>query len=74
MSHVLNEREQIILNEMYGVNKERTYLKTVAELLNLSPERVRQLRNRAEYKMIRRLLVRIKDESSFTEREGQSRS
>lgn len=66
MIHVLTEREQIILNEMYGVDKESAHLKTVAELLNLSPERVRQIRNQAEYKIIRRLLVQLKDELNPT--------
>jgi DNA-directed RNA polymerase sigma subunit (sigma70/sigma32) len=63
MSHVLSERELIILDEVYGVNKESTSLKKIAELLNISPERVRQLRNGAENKIGSEILVKLKDDT-----------
>jgi DNA-directed RNA polymerase specialized sigma subunit len=56
INHVLPEREQQILNELYGVYKEKTPLKIVADLLNISTERVRQLRNEAETRMAKELL------------------
>ncbi|WML26283.1 hypothetical protein [Neobacillus sp. OS1-33] len=61
MSYLLSERELIILNGIYGVNKERARLKSVAKLLNLSPERVRQIRNEAEKKIAKKLWVKLKD-------------
>ncbi|WML28344.1 sigma factor-like helix-turn-helix DNA-binding protein [Neobacillus sp. OS1-33] len=66
MSHVLSERELTILHALYGLNEERAQLKDVAESLNISPERVRQLRNFAEYKIIRALLVKLRYETNLT--------
>ncbi|MCY8938857.1 sigma factor-like helix-turn-helix DNA-binding protein [Peribacillus frigoritolerans] len=64
MRHVLPEREQIILNEIYGVKKERSTLKKVAELLDISPEHVRQLRNRAEDKIVKEILEKLKHDNN----------
>ncbi|MGF6950093.1 DNA-directed RNA polymerase sigma subunit (sigma70/sigma32) [Neobacillus sp. B4I6] len=58
MKHILTQREQTILNEMYGLNQERARLTTVGELLNISRDRVRQLRNGAENKIVKELLVK----------------
>ncbi|MEH7239438.1 sigma factor-like helix-turn-helix DNA-binding protein [Bacillus sp. JJ1562] len=47
--NVLPERMQIVLNEIYGVDKEEcSKLKPVGVILNISPERVRQIIYRAE--------------------------
>lgn len=62
MSIALTERENTILNNIYGINNERANLKTVGEMLNISPERVRQIRNHAEYKIVRRLMIQLKGE------------
>lgn len=49
--NVLTEREQFILDEIFGVNKNCSKLKPVAEILNISSSRVRQIRNKAERKI-----------------------
>lgn len=59
--HILSNRELIILDEVYGVNKERSSLKTVGEMLNISPERVRQIRAKAEYKIVDELIKSTKN-------------
>lgn len=46
--HVLTERELTVLDEIYGVDKEGSQLKTIAAILNISPERVRQISKEAE--------------------------
>lgn len=47
--NVLPKRMQIVLNEIYGVDKkECPQLKPVGVILNISPERVRQIIYRAE--------------------------
>ena len=60
--HTLTEREQTVLNEMYGVYKEKSQLKTVASMLSISPERVRQISRKAENKIARELLSKLKEE------------
>lgn len=61
MRNVLSDREQMILDEVYGLNKKGTSLKAVAEMLNISPERVRQLRNEAENMIVSQLMDKLKD-------------
>jgi DNA-directed RNA polymerase sigma subunit (sigma70/sigma32) len=60
MRHVLSDRELIILDDVYGVNNVRKSLKTVGEMLNISPERVRQICTKAEYKLVDEILVKLK--------------
>jgi DNA-directed RNA polymerase sigma subunit (sigma70/sigma32) len=59
--HILSDREQIILNDLYGINKEKNSLKNIALKLKLSPERVRQLRNEAEIKIAKSLINSLQD-------------
>lgn len=47
---------------MYGVYKEKSQLKTVASMLSISPERVRQISRKAENKIARELLSKLKEE------------
>lgn len=49
--HILSERERIILDEVYGVNGVKSSLRVAGEKINISPERVRQIRNKAENKL-----------------------
>ncbi|TWE08768.1 sigma-70-like protein [Neobacillus bataviensis] len=58
--HVLTERELTVLDEIYGVDKEGSQLKTIAAILNISPERVRQISKEAENKLAKKLLSQIK--------------
>ncbi|MFC2947620.1 sigma factor-like helix-turn-helix DNA-binding protein [Virgibacillus sediminis] len=60
LRHILSEREQVVLNELYGLIKEGSQLKTVGALLNITPERVRQIRNQAERKIVREVLRVVK--------------
>lgn len=62
--HVLSERELITLNKIYGVIERRSTLKSIAELLDISPERVRQLRDEAEKKIIREILATLKEDTN----------
>ena len=49
MRNALPERMQFVLNEIYGVDKEEcSKLKTVGVILNVTPERVRQIIYSAE--------------------------
>lgn len=58
---VLSERMQIVLNEIYGVDKEEcSKLKTVGVILNVSPERVRQIIYKAESKLARKVALILK--------------
>jgi DNA-directed RNA polymerase sigma subunit (sigma70/sigma32) len=60
--HRLNEREVIILNEMYGVDKESpATLKTVGQLLNISPERVRQISSLTERNIVWAMLKELEE-------------
>jgi DNA-directed RNA polymerase specialized sigma subunit len=61
MRDFLSEREQIILNGIYGVNKERKTLKTIGEMLNVGPERIRQIGRKAESKIARKISAKLKD-------------
>ncbi|ETI70555.1 sigma factor-like helix-turn-helix DNA-binding protein [Neobacillus vireti] len=63
MREFLSEREQIILNEIYGVNKQRVKLKAVGEMLNICPERVRQIRRKAEFKIARKISEILKNDT-----------
>ncbi|MFJ7729276.1 hypothetical protein ACIQXV_24525 [Neobacillus sp. NPDC097160] len=56
MKYILTEKEIVILNEVYGIDKEKSTLQAVADSLNLSFERVRVLRNGAENKIAKALL------------------
>lgn len=58
--HFLTDKESKILDELYGINKESSSLKDVALMFNISPERVRQIRNKAEFKL-GGILVKSKD-------------
>lgn len=53
--YILNEREQEILDALYGIHKPRVTLKEASKPHNITPERVRQIVSRAERKIIRKL-------------------
>jgi DNA-directed RNA polymerase specialized sigma subunit len=56
---VLSEREQLIMQEVYGADKEEnSTLKAVGEMLGISQERVRQIHRWSEF-IISRELLRI---------------
>lgn len=65
LRNILSEREQFILNEIYGVDKERSKFKTVGRALNITQERVRQLCNYAERKLGSELLLKIKNKKTL---------
>jgi len=56
--YLLSERELYILDEVYGFNenKECRTLKSIGESLNITMQRVRQIRVEAEYKFSRKML------------------
>lgn len=60
IKHVLEKREQQILYDIYGVHKPRMTMQEACKPHNISPERVRQIRYKAEMKMVRSLLYLIK--------------
>ncbi|WP_099364492.1 hypothetical protein [Fredinandcohnia onubensis] len=61
MKHVISDREQYILNEIYGVEKECSKLSLIATTLDVSPERIRAIRNYAERKISTELDLMIKN-------------
>jgi DNA-directed RNA polymerase sigma subunit (sigma70/sigma32) len=48
---VLPVREQIVLDSVYGVNGAPLKLKEVAEIIKVTPERIRQLVHKSERKL-----------------------
>ena len=56
LSPVLSERERRILNGLYGVDEERVATKKIAEQWGVTPGRIRQLRNKAEIKLVTKIL------------------
>lgn len=68
MSYVLTERELLVLNNLYGLGNDNTKLKTVGQLINVSPERVRQIGYKAERKIVRELLLHFKNDFKVTKR------
>ncbi|WP_449354690.1 sigma factor-like helix-turn-helix DNA-binding protein [Virgibacillus natechei] len=58
--HVLKEREQQILDDLYGVTKPRVTLKKAGIPHNIKQERVRQVRHRAELKIVKSMLKHLK--------------
>ena len=65
MRHILTEREQIVLNKVYGTDGEPSNLKSVGAMLNVSPERAKQIRSKGERKIARELYTMIKCYKSF---------
>jgi DNA-directed RNA polymerase sigma subunit (sigma70/sigma32) len=65
MRMLLTEREQFVLNHLYGVNGERKTQKSIGEMLNIGHERVRQIAKKAEFKIGRALLKQIKETESY---------
>ncbi|GAB4074606.1 hypothetical protein GCM10028778_21090 [Barrientosiimonas marina] len=60
--HVLKEREQKILADLYGVTHPKVNLKEASAIYNVTPERIRQIRQKAERKITTSLLKRFKQE------------
>lgn len=54
--HLLSDREQSILDALYGITHPRRTLKEASIPHNISPERVRQIRQDGERKITRVLL------------------
>ena len=54
--YVLTVRERQILNDLYGFDKPRLTLKNVGILHNITQERVRQIRQYAERKIVNELM------------------
>ncbi|MBM7662246.1 DNA-directed RNA polymerase sigma subunit (sigma70/sigma32) [Bacillus mesophilus] len=48
---VLSDREQLILDSIYGINGEPMKFREVGEMLNLTPERIKQLIYKGERKI-----------------------
>jgi hypothetical protein len=55
MNYVLSKREVFILETLYGVNKEKASILEVSKMLQISHQRVRQIRHDAELKIVREL-------------------
>ncbi|MFD2759857.1 sigma factor-like helix-turn-helix DNA-binding protein [Lentibacillus juripiscarius] len=58
--HILKERERQILDDLYGLTKPRMTLKEAGIPHNITQERVRQLRHRAEITIVRNLVKQFK--------------
>ncbi|WP_435994499.1 sigma factor-like helix-turn-helix DNA-binding protein [Rossellomorea sp. LjRoot5] len=58
--YVLPVREQIVLDSVYGVNGTPLKLREVAEIIEVTPERVRQLIHKSERKLVEFLSVNTK--------------
>ncbi|MCM3567830.1 sigma factor-like helix-turn-helix DNA-binding protein [Neobacillus mesonae] len=57
----LSEKEQFVLDEIYGVNKKHVTLKTAGEMLGVGPERARQITKKAEFRMVSLINKRLKE-------------
>ncbi|MCP3027748.1 sigma factor-like helix-turn-helix DNA-binding protein [Halobacillus sp. A5] len=55
MQYVLSEREKLVLNKIYGVDSEIEVMINIAKEINVTRERVRQIRYRANVKILREL-------------------
>lgn len=58
--HVLTEREQTILADLYGITKPRVNLKQAGLLHHVTQERIRQIRQNSERKITSALYKRFK--------------
>jgi DNA-directed RNA polymerase specialized sigma subunit len=56
--YVLPERERIVLDSVYGVNGTPLKLREVADVIKVTPERVRQLVYKSERKLVGFLRVK----------------
>ncbi|MFZ3580526.1 sigma factor-like helix-turn-helix DNA-binding protein [Virgibacillus sp. DJP39] len=59
LKHILPERKQMIMDEIYGINKPGVSLKTVASSINITRERVRQICHEAEVAMAKEIVRRL---------------
>ena len=59
MQYVLSEREKLVLNKTYGVDSDIEVMRKIAKEINVTPERVRQIRYKANVKILRELKRRI---------------
>lgn len=50
--YVLSEREQLVLDSVYGVKGTPLKLREVAEIIEVTPERVRQLVYKSERRLV----------------------
>lgn len=58
--YILKEREQMILDDLYGINKPRVTHKKASIPHNITQERVRQICYKAELKIVTYLLKQFK--------------
>jgi DNA-directed RNA polymerase sigma subunit (sigma70/sigma32) len=55
IKYILTEKEQVVLDRCYGVTQKSAPLHIVGSELNIGPERVRQIKARAEYRLAKRI-------------------
>ncbi|WP_390216901.1 sigma factor-like helix-turn-helix DNA-binding protein [Halobacillus seohaensis] len=55
MQYVLSKREKLVLDKIYGVDSEIEILREIAKEINVTQERVRQIRYKANVKISREL-------------------
>ncbi|MFC7322904.1 hypothetical protein [Halobacillus campisalis] len=55
MQYILLDREKLVLNKIYGVDCDIKILSKIAKEINVTPERVRQIRYKANVKILREL-------------------
>lgn len=60
LRHVLNDREQYVLDETYRINKQNISTREIAESLKITINRVVQIRNKANRKLSRKIVDLIK--------------
>lgn len=60
--HILTAREQNILSDLYGLINPRVNLKRAGDLHHVTPERIRQIRQKSERKIARSLYNQFKQE------------
>lgn len=56
IKHILSDREQFILDQVYALNNSRAPHREIGEQLDVSPERIRQIIKKAENTLARELL------------------
>lgn len=64
IKHILSDRERFILDRVYALNHDQTTYKKIGEQLDITPERIRQITKKAEYKLRRDLIKNLIHEKS----------
>lgn len=66
IKHTLSDREQLILDRVYALNQDQTTYKKIGEQLDITPERIRQITKKAEFKLRRAFVKNLVHEKQQT--------